>query len=152
MPHSQPTALQQTVCKFHLDPQYHTYTMYIPLGVYHTGRFNAMPNKRPPLRHPPKVLNQCWLSVRSCGIYQRTLSEEIFKRHALNEFESCQLKITTSFPGSNKFNALREYLIKSTHGMVMFPVIFDLRSAQVYCVAIFLVSQEVSLNFHRCCG
>ena len=23
MPHSQPTALQQTVCKFHLDPQYH---------------------------------------------------------------------------------------------------------------------------------
>ena len=28
---------------------------------------------------------------------------------------------------------------------------FDLRSAQVYCVAIFLVSQEVSLNFHRCC-
>ena len=30
--------------------------------------------------------------------------------------------------------------------------IFDLRSAQVYCVAIFLVSQEVSLNFHRCCG
>ena len=25
----------------------------------------------------------------------------------------------------------------------------DLRSAQVYCVAIFLVSQEVSLNFHR---
>ena len=28
----------------------------------------------------------------------------------------------------------------------------DLRSAQVYCVAIFLVSQEVSLNFHRCCG
>ena len=30
--------------------------------------------------------------------------------------------------------------------------IIDLRSAQVYCVAIFLVSQEVSLNFHRCCG
>ena len=29
---------------------------------------------------------------------------------------------------------------------------FDLRSAQVYCVAIFLVSQEVSLNFHRLCG
>ena len=28
----------------------------------------------------------------------------------------------------------------------------DLRSAQVYCVAIFLVSQEVSLNFHRFCG
>ena len=28
----------------------------------------------------------------------------------------------------------------------------DLRSAQVYCVAIFLVSQEVSLNFHRLCG
>ena len=31
-------------------------------------------------------------------------------------------------------------------------VFIDLRSAQVYCVAIFLVSQEVSLNFHRCCG
>ena len=31
-------------------------------------------------------------------------------------------------------------------------VVIDLRSAQVYCVAIFLVSQEVSLNFHRCCG
>ena len=30
--------------------------------------------------------------------------------------------------------------------------IIDLRSAQVYCVAIFLVSQEVSLNFHRLCG
>ena len=30
--------------------------------------------------------------------------------------------------------------------------VIDLRSAQVYCVAIFLVSQEVSLNFHRCCG
>ena len=30
--------------------------------------------------------------------------------------------------------------------------LIDLRSAQVYCVAIFLVSQEVSLNFHRCCG
>ena len=27
-----------------------------------------------------------------------------------------------------------------------------LTSAQVYCVAIFLVSQEVSLNFHHCCG
>ena len=25
MPHSQPTALQQTVCKFHLDPQYHIF-------------------------------------------------------------------------------------------------------------------------------
>ena len=25
MPHSQPTALQQTVCKFLLDPQYHIY-------------------------------------------------------------------------------------------------------------------------------
>ena len=31
-------------------------------------------------------------------------------------------------------------------------VLIDLRSAQVYCVAIFLVSQEVSLNFHRFCG
>ena len=30
--------------------------------------------------------------------------------------------------------------------------VIDLRSAQVYCVAIFLVSQEVSLNFHRFCG
>ena len=30
--------------------------------------------------------------------------------------------------------------------------IIDLRSVQVYCVAIFLVSQEVSLNFHRFCG
>ena len=30
--------------------------------------------------------------------------------------------------------------------------VFDLRSAQVYCFAIILVSQEVSLNFHRCCG
>ena len=30
--------------------------------------------------------------------------------------------------------------------------LIDLRSAQVYCVAIFLVSQEVFLNFHRCCG
>ena len=38
---------------------------------------------------------------------------------------------------------------------VLIPVeafLFDLRSAQVYCVAIFLVSQEVSLNFHRFCG
>ena len=25
MPHSQPTALQQTACKFHLDPQYHIF-------------------------------------------------------------------------------------------------------------------------------
>ena len=25
MPHSQPTALQQTVCKFHLDPHYHIF-------------------------------------------------------------------------------------------------------------------------------
>ena len=25
MPHSQPTAPQQTVCKFHLDPQYHIF-------------------------------------------------------------------------------------------------------------------------------
>ena len=25
MPHSQPTALQQTVCKFHLDPRYHIF-------------------------------------------------------------------------------------------------------------------------------
>ena len=25
MPHSQPTALQQTVCKIHLDPQYHIF-------------------------------------------------------------------------------------------------------------------------------
>ena len=25
MPHSQPTALQQTMCKFHLDPQYHIF-------------------------------------------------------------------------------------------------------------------------------
>ena len=25
MPHSQPTALQQTVCNFHLDPQYHIF-------------------------------------------------------------------------------------------------------------------------------
>ena len=25
MPHSQPIALQQTVCKFHLDPQYHIF-------------------------------------------------------------------------------------------------------------------------------
>ena len=33
-----------------------------------------------------------------------------------------------------------------------FHLLVDLRSAQVYCVAIFLVSQEVSLNFHRCCG
>ena len=33
-----------------------------------------------------------------------------------------------------------------------FSSFIDLRSAQVYCVAIFLVSQEVSLNFHRCCG
>ena len=38
MPHSQPTSLQQTVCKFNLDPP----IPYIPLGVYHTGRFNAM--------------------------------------------------------------------------------------------------------------
>ena len=30
-------------------------------------------------------------------------------------------------------------------------MLIDLRSAQVYCVAIFLVSQEVSLNVHRCC-
>ena len=31
-------------------------------------------------------------------------------------------------------------------------MIIDLRTAQVYCDWIFLVSQEVSLNFHRCCG
>ena len=31
-------------------------------------------------------------------------------------------------------------------------ITISLTSAQVYCVAIFLVSQEVSLNFHRCCG
>ena len=28
----------------------------------------------------------------------------------------------------------------------------DLRTAQVYCDPIFLVSQEVSLNFHHFCG
>ena len=34
--------------------------------------------------------------------------------------------------------------------MVMKDIeLIDLRSAQVYCVTIFLVSQEVSLNFHR---
>ena len=34
----------------------------------------------------------------------------------------------------------------------LLPIIIDLRTAQVYCDWIFLVSQEVSLNFHRCCG
>ena len=36
--------------------------------------------------------------------------------------------------------------------IIIIIIIIDLRSAQVYCVAIFLVSQEVSLNFHRFCG
>ena len=38
------------------------------------------------------------------------------------------------------------------HNLACDWLLIDLRSAQVYCVAIFLVSQEVSLNFHRCCG
>ena len=28
VPHSQPTTLQQTVCKFHLDPQYHIWAQW----------------------------------------------------------------------------------------------------------------------------
>ena len=31
-------------------------------------------------------------------------------------------------------------------------MVIDLRTAQVYCDPIFLVSQEVSLNFHHFCG
>ena len=37
--------------------------------------------------------------------------------------------------------------------LVSFRVHFiDLRTAQVYCDPIFLVSQEVYLNFHHFCG
>ena len=35
---------------------------------------------------------------------------------------------------------------------ILFIVFIDLRSAQVYCNAIFLVGQEVYLNFHHFCG
>ena len=46
----------------------------------------------------------------------------------------------------------RRTLCRTDLEFILNAVVIDLRSAQVYCVAIFLVSQVVSLNFHRFCG
>ena len=93
MPHSQPTALQQTVCKFHLDTQYHIFhwgsTILGDSTLWHSGSFNMLHGMG---KHDYAYSFYRAISLpdtQNCGLCMRRECRERFSCHGGSAVPTC---------------------------------------------------------------